>query len=423
MLGTGGPRRSREPCDNGGMRGLLQLVVWLSVAVFSACAPIGAQGRATKKNHQGENVIVLSPSVAVDGNRAAPAWLAYGIAKLALLEKDGAPARKSVTDFDSEVAARTLMLAVWTNLRAKEGGKDAYLDLLLTIKQAGFLKEYVIAALARPGWTIPGKELASLRVADYLAWADDHVPDHDVPTLVEVQSRTLPQNPRVFGDSLPPPAALSPERVTCEQSSSRLTQARQAWLREAKLLAAAPVAVSNRQELLAFLRWAAERAADYPSGVVWVSAKAYKINFFAGFCAIEATDFSTALSALRSAKALLPVSAEPRLEMVQALASSKQIDAAMEELDASMQLPMGRCMQGVAWRKRGFLLFEQRKLKESFQAYQKSLEFDPGNKIAFSELRSLAFEIRGHEKLSAGERREYSPPPVLPGQLTTRCTE
>ncbi len=53
----------------------------------------------------------------------------------------------------------------------------------------------------------------------------------------------------------------------------------------------------------------------------------------------------------------------------------------------------------------------------------KSLEFDPGNKIAFSELRSLAVEIHGHEKLSASEKHDYSPPPVLPGQLTSRCVE
>ena len=405
------------------MRSLLQVVLLFSAVVLSACAPIGVQGRASQKADQRDSSVVLSPSVVVNGNKAAPAWLAYGIAKLASLEKAGAPPRKAVTDFDSEVEARTVMLAVWTDIRAKDGGKDPYLDLLLTIKQAGFLREYVVAALARPGWTISGNELASLRVADYLAWADDHVPNHNVPNMVEVESRTIPQNPRVFGDSLPPPESLSPERVPCTQSLSRLTQARQVWLRETRLLVSAPLAAATRQQFLALVRWAAEHAVDYPNGVVWVSPKAYKISFFMGFCAVESADHFTALAALRSAKALLPVSAEPRLEIVQTLAGSKQIDAAMEELDASMQLPMGKCMKGVAWRKRGFLLFEQGKLKESFQAYQKSLEFDPGNKIAFSELRSLAVEIQRHEKLSASEKHEYLPPPVLPGQLTTRCVE
>jgi tetratricopeptide (TPR) repeat protein len=220
-----------------------------------------------------------------------------------------------------------------------------------------------------------------------------------------------------------PPDRLSPERVPCGQSLSLLTAGRQAWLREVKLLTSALMAAANRQQFLALVRWAAEHAVDYPNGIVWVSPKAYQINFFTGFCAVELADHSTALAALRSAKALVPVSAEPRLEIVQTLAGTKQIDAAMDELDTSMQLPVGKCMKGVAWRKRGFLLFEQSKLKESFQAYQKSLEFDPGSKIAFSELRALAAEILGHEKLSASEKHEYSPPPVQPGQLTTRCVE
>ncbi len=243
-------------------------------------------GPSFERHDQRDSSVVLSPSVVAHGNKAAPAWLAYGIAKLALLEKAGAPPRKSVTDFDSEVEARTVMLAVWTDIRAKDGGQDAYLDLLLTIKQAGFLREYVVAALARPGWTISGKELASLRVADYLAWADDHVPNHNVPNMVEVESRTIPQNPRVFGDSLPPPESPSPERVPCGQSLSRLTQARQVWLREAELLVSAPLAAAARQQFLALVRWAAEHAVDYPNGVVWVSPKAYKISFFTGFCAV-----------------------------------------------------------------------------------------------------------------------------------------
>lgn len=98
-------------------------------------------------------------------------------------------------------------------------------------------------------------------------------------------------------------------------------------------------------------------------------------------------------------------------------------DAAMAELDAVLQLPMGKCMQGVAWRKRGFVLFELGNLKEAYQAYQKSLDFDPGNRIAFSELTTLAAEILRTEKLSAAQKRAYAPPVALPGQSTTRCTD
>ena len=406
------------------MRSLLTLGLSLSALAVCSCAPIGGQGRASKKSEaQRENAIVLSPSVVAKGNETAPAWLAYGIAKLALLEKAGAPPRTSVTDFDSEVEARTVMLAVWKDSRRERGSKDAYLDLLLTIKEAGFLREYVVAALARPGWTIPGKDLPSLRLPDYVDWAKSHVPNHQVLTPVEVASRRIPQHPRVFGDSLPSPQGLSPEDVPCAQSSERLTQAHQAWLREAKLLTAAPLAAANREQFSALVRWAADHHADYRNGVVWVSPKAYKIAFFTGFCAVDLADYATSIAPLRSARALLPPSAEPRLEIVQSLAKSKQLDAAMEELDATMQLPMGKCMQGIAWRKRGFVFFELGRLREAFQAYQKSLEFDPGNKIAYSELTLLASEILRHEKLSPGEKRVYAAPPALPVQLTTRCTE
>jgi Flp pilus assembly protein TadD len=195
------------------------------------------------------------------------------------------------------------------------------------------------------------------------------------------------------------------------------------WLGTTGSLAAAPMAAANREQFVALVRFAAEHAADYPNGVVWVSPKAYQIAFFTGFCAVDRGDYGGATAPLRSAKALLPLSAEPRLELVQVLAKSKQLDAAMAELDATVQLPMGKCMQGVTWRKRGFVLFELGKLKEAFQAYQKSLEFDPGNPIAYSELRMLAAEILRSEKLSGSERRLYAPPPAQPGQSTTRCTE
>jgi tetratricopeptide (TPR) repeat protein len=405
------------------MRGLLILGLSLS-ALVCACAPIGGQGRAAKKSEvERENAIVVSPAVVAKGNGTAPAWLAYGIAKLAMLEKAGAPPRTSVTDFDSEVKARTLMLAVWKDSRRERGSQDVYLDLLLTIKEAGFLREYVLAALARPGWTIPGEDLASLRLPDYADWAKGHVPNHQVLTMVEVASRKTPQHPRVFGESLPPPQGLSPESVPCSQSSARLTQANEAWSREARLLTAAPLAAANREQFFALVRWAADHHADYPKGVVWVSPKAYKIAFFTGFCAVDLEDYAASIVALRSAKTLLPASAEPRLEMVQSLAKTKQLDAAMEELDATMQLPMGKCMQGISWRKRGFVLFEQGRLKEAFRAYQKSLEFDAGNKIAYSELVLLAKEILQHEKLSPSDKRAYVAPAVPSDQLTTRCTE
>ena len=366
---------------------------------------------------------MISPSVLDKGQAAGAAWLAYGITKLALLDQAGAPPRKSVTDFDSELEARQVMLGVWNDQRQKSAGKDAYLDLLASITAANFLAEYVLVAFARPGWTVPSKNLASLRLADYFAWAETHVPRHQALTLAEATSKTIPQHPRVPGDALPRPESLSPRQVPCAESSERLTRAHQAWLATSASVKAAPMAAANREQFVSLVRFAAEHAVDYPNGVVWVSPKAYHIAFFAGFCAVDRSDYAAATSPLASAKALVPLSAEPRLEIVQVLVKSKQLDAAMAELDAVLQLPMGKCMQGVAWRKRGFVLFELGKLKEAYQAYQKSLDFDPGSQIAYSELRVLAAEILRSEKLGSAEKRLYTPPPISPGQSTTRCTD
>jgi tetratricopeptide (TPR) repeat protein len=83
---------------------------------------------------------------------------------------------------------------------------------------------------------------------------------------------------------------------------------------------------------------------------------------------------------------------------------------------------MGKCYRGIAWRKRGFLLFELGKLKEAYAAYQKSLEFDPGSKIAFDEMTLLARELLRTGQITSGEKGRYTPPPAGP-QVTTRCTD
>jgi tetratricopeptide (TPR) repeat protein len=101
----------------------------------------------------------------------------------------------------------------------------------------------------------------------------------------------------------------------------------------------------------------------------------------------------------------------------------KQLQAASDEVDAVMELSLGKCTQGMAWRKRGFILYEQGKLREAFEAYRKSLEFDPSNKVAMDELRSLASELLRTGKLTAKEKTTYTPPPLQPGSVVGSCTD
>jgi hypothetical protein len=413
---------------------LSALVSW----TFAGCGHIGVeeQGAASTKRDRrdggktsgatrgpGKGEIVLAPELLEKGSATTPSWLAYGASKaLAIDESRAANPNAGVTDFDTEYVARAALVDTWKELREKDGAKDAYLDLLVTVKDAGFLDEYVILSFSRPGWTIPAKFLPDIHISEFLAWATAHLPKHQVATLAEVHSEGMPQNPRVLGDGLPAPQDLSPEKVPCQQSMRRLMEARQAWLAESKNLAATPLAAADRQQFVGLLRWAREYAPDYPGGVVWVSRKAYSITFFTGYCAVDQQDHRAAIPILRAAVSLVPLSPEPRSELVQALAQTKQLAAAMDEVDRLLQLPMGKCYRGIAWRKRGFLLFELGKLKEAYAAYQKSLEFDPGSKIAFDEMTLLARELLRTGQITSGEKGRYTPPPAGP-QVTTRCTD
>jgi hypothetical protein len=418
---------------NSRMRGLLLASSVLVAGMIAACRHAGvpeaglpgrqAEGGLPAGQDASKEEIVLADDLAKLGADQRGAWLAYGLAKSQAVDQrgsSGSPA--AVDDFDTEYAARAAMVDVWKELRVKHGGKDAYLDVLATVKDRGMLDEYVALTFARPGWTIPAPSLRALHISEFVDWAGANLGRHEAPTFVQVHKGALPQSPAVPGDTLPLSQEISPERFPCQQVMRRLGQARQAWLVESKALAAAPLAAADARQFAGLLRWASEHAGDYPSGVIWVSPKAYAVTYFAGYCAVDAQDYPAAVPLLRAAVALSPLSSGPRSELAQALVATKQLDAAMNEVDRLLALPMGKCSQGIAWRKRGFILFEMGKLKAAYEAYQKSLEFDPSSQIALSELTLLARELLRTGQITSGESGRYSPPPSGP-QVTTRCVD
>lgn len=420
------------------MRSLTLALLTVAFWILTGCGHVGVENQASPGTGRGDSrggnkasanakhgkgEIVLAPEVLEGGAGKMGPWLAYGASKsLAIDERGAANPNAGVDDFDTEYAARAALADAWKELRGKDVAKDPYLDLLVTVKDAGFLDEYVVLSFSRPGWTIPAKYLPGIRFNDFIRWSDAHLPKHDVPTLVEVRSANMPAHPLVLGDGLPASQDLSPERVPCQQSIGRLVEARQAWLAESKSLGAAPLAAADRRQFAMLLSWASEHAKDYPRGVVWVSPKAYSITFHTGFCAVDLQDYRAAIPILRAAISLAPNLTGPRSELVQALAMTKQSEAALEEVETLIQLSEGKCAAGIAWRKRGYVLFELGRLKEAYQAYQKSLEFDPQSKIAYDEMLLLARELLRTGQITSGEQGRYTPPPAGP-QVTTRCKE
>jgi hypothetical protein len=75
-------------------------------------------------------------------------------------------------------------------------------------------------------------------------------------------------------------------------------------------------------------------------------------------------------------------------------------------IDDVLATQQDRCELARAWRRRGYIRFEQRRLDEARIAYQRSLEYDPDSKIARSELDLLRREITDN----GGHPDWYVPP-------------
>ena len=78
--------------------------------------------------------------------------------------------------FDEEVEARRTMAQIWKELRDKDQSrKDKYLDELVPVHEADFMREYVWTYLRQQGWTRQPKDL---RLKEFSQWQQLHLPGH-----------------------------------------------------------------------------------------------------------------------------------------------------------------------------------------------------------------------------------------------------
>ena len=407
------------------MRGLCLCFVGIAALSLLACGhgAVKDDVRAEPAGKQRKDEIALSSDLLKGNEHLGAVWMAYGLTKQAVVLKR--PAKNpfaGLDDFDTEYEANKAMVFMWTELASEKHATDRYLDTLVAVNKAGFLAEYVLAVFSQPGWTIPAKYLPGLRLPTFFAWAKQNMGEIRVPSLVKVSSATVPEHSAVAGETLPNPEPWAPDRAPCQTTLGPLLKAHNAWLAERKKLEATPLSAGDRAEFLSLVEWASGHVDDYPGGVVWVSTKALAISYYAGYCTVDLNDHRSAVPLLREAISLAPMFAKARSELVQALMVSKQTVPALEEIDKLLPIAKKKCDRGMAWRKRGFILFEMGKLKEAYEAYQKSLEFDPNSPIAYSELRSLANELLNSGQLTKKTQGRYTPPPAGP-QTKTHCTD
>ena len=145
-------------------------LLWASVsALLVGCAAQTASGPGS-----GTEIVV---DRSVPQHALAP-WLAYAGSRVVWMEKTffernpGAAAYRY--SFAEEVEARDWCAQVWRDLKAKDGRSDRYLDDLVAVQEAGFLREYTWVFLRDAGWSAP----EGLRLTEFDQWRRLHLPAH-----------------------------------------------------------------------------------------------------------------------------------------------------------------------------------------------------------------------------------------------------
>ena len=213
----------------------------------------------------------------------------------------------------------------------------------------------------------------------------------------------------------PRSAALHPARMPCTESLPTLRRATAEWDEKRDALDGEPLAAEDRPAFHAVLSAARESPAHRARGATWVSPRAYWMFFLAGFCAIEQEDYAQAERWLESAVALSPENETGRGELTHALVFQRKFDRADAIVETTIATSQDRCDLARAWRRRGYIRFEQRRLDEARAAYVRSLEYDPDSPIARSELELLRREITAN----GGSPDWYVPPTSV--QHVTVC--
>ena len=357
-------------------------------------------------------VVTLDPAATKGVPDVGAAWLSYTVVVSA------AKMASQASDLAIEVAGRSALAGFWKERRTA-GQRDPYLDLLVDVSAAGFMAEYAVAFLARPGWMVPGAELARLNLDGFRRWMPGHLTAQHRPQMLATVT-AVGAAPTIPGEGLPADGDIDPRRVPCTSLQPAIAAALRRWDDEEARLGHVALSVMSAEQLLPSFVQAARDPRARRDGVVLVSPRVGNTAFVAGFCAVDGGALADAERLLRKAVALAPGNANVRGELVQTLMMEKKLDDADAQLDVALDLAVSACHTAVLWRKRGYILFDRGKLVESYRAYARSLEFEAGNALALREMQLIVQTLRAAGGFDEKALGSFTPPP--PGKLTvTNC--
>lgn len=133
--------------------------------------------------------LVVDESLFNQDEKIFAAWLGYGLVRkkwirehVSLKNGESYTYRRS---FNEEVEGRESLAKTWEELNADgPQQKDVYLDALLSVLKAGFIREYVWVYLRDDTWNTPPE---GLQLPEFAKWQSTNLAGHNPKTLIGIE--------------------------------------------------------------------------------------------------------------------------------------------------------------------------------------------------------------------------------------------
>lgn len=152
-----------------------------------------------------------------------------------------------------------------------------------------------------------------------------------------------------------------------------------------------------------FMGYVTQRQNELACSVNWLHCAYPRAAYYLGFLEVQQGRMEEAIEALEIGQALDPGHPLFHLEKAQVYMRTGRPAEAVAEFDAvlSHDDPVSRLRWSLAWRQKGVTLIDLNRLDEAEASLRKSLELEPGNRIATQELEYIASLRSGGERAGA----------------------
>lgn len=121
----------------------------------------------------------LAPRALDDADPALQSWVRYSLMKTTCQLTLGAEIPSRANSYDCELSARRALVEAWEE-QTPPVQANAYLDVLTTVHDAGYLGEYTAYYFGQPQWLLP----PDLDTRGFEAWRNRHLRAHQPETLL-----------------------------------------------------------------------------------------------------------------------------------------------------------------------------------------------------------------------------------------------